>query len=187
MLCINATNQTYLQTLSWLHHAGAIELRNALASTFSLHLPSTLVFDYPTTSSLAAFIHTQLAQAAGLAAADGWEGGTYGHDAVRLSNASGGWPRQSTSPSQTSSGMVAINAMVQRLPGDPPDVLAAADAVRDTARATPFFRWDVDSGLEGVPKRPGARFGRFLEVCEGRGGAVRGWVCRAKVALMKGL
>ena len=35
---------------------GAVELRNALASRFSLDLPATLTFDYPSISALAGYL-----------------------------------------------------------------------------------------------------------------------------------
>ena len=35
---------------------GAVELRNALASRFSLELPATLTFDYPSISALAGYL-----------------------------------------------------------------------------------------------------------------------------------
>jgi acyl carrier protein len=39
---------------------GAVELRNKIGSTFGVQLPATLVFDYPTLSSLTAYIASQL-------------------------------------------------------------------------------------------------------------------------------
>ena len=35
---------------------GAVELRNAVATTFELQVPATLAFDYPTISSMAAYV-----------------------------------------------------------------------------------------------------------------------------------
>lgn len=36
--------------------AGAVDLRNKLASAFGTEIPSTIIFDYPSVSMLAAFI-----------------------------------------------------------------------------------------------------------------------------------
>lgn len=41
---------------------GAIDLRNALAAQFSLELPPTVTFDYPTIPSLAHFIASRISQ-----------------------------------------------------------------------------------------------------------------------------
>ena len=42
---------------------GAVELRNALSERFSVDLPATVTFDYPTTSALAGFITAALTRA----------------------------------------------------------------------------------------------------------------------------
>ena len=39
---------------------GAVELRSAAASAFSVALPPTLAFDYPTIAEMAAFIASKL-------------------------------------------------------------------------------------------------------------------------------
>ncbi len=39
---------------------GAVELRTSLCAAFSLDLPATVVFDYPTVTSLASFIASQV-------------------------------------------------------------------------------------------------------------------------------
>jgi len=41
---------------------GTVDLRNALGEQFSVELPATLTFDYPTVSALAAFISSLLPQ-----------------------------------------------------------------------------------------------------------------------------
>lgn len=41
---------------------GAVDLRNALSTQFSVELPSTVTFDYPTLQALAAFITSLLPQ-----------------------------------------------------------------------------------------------------------------------------
>lgn len=39
---------------------GSVELANVLARSFSLQLPGTLIFDYPTVSAIAAYLHSRL-------------------------------------------------------------------------------------------------------------------------------
>ena len=42
---------------------GVVELRTAAESAFSVTLPATLAFDYPTVDAMAKFIGTRLSQA----------------------------------------------------------------------------------------------------------------------------
>lgn len=46
---------------SGLDSLGSVELRNSLASQFSVELPATVTLDYPTISALAAFIASLIA------------------------------------------------------------------------------------------------------------------------------
>ena len=48
--------------------AGAVELRNAVASQFGVELPATVTFDYPTIAALAGFISLQIAPSTAAAA-----------------------------------------------------------------------------------------------------------------------
>ena len=50
---------------------GAVELRNAIGIAFKLELPATIAFDYPTASSLAGFISSQLTGRSGAGALPG--------------------------------------------------------------------------------------------------------------------
>lgn len=47
-------------TEAGLDSLGAVELRNSLAARFSIELPATLTFDYPTIFSLADHLSTRL-------------------------------------------------------------------------------------------------------------------------------
>ena len=43
-----------------LESLGAVELRNAVAAAFSIQLPATAAFDYPTLRALAGYVASQL-------------------------------------------------------------------------------------------------------------------------------
>ena len=45
---------------------GAVELRNAIASKFSISVPATLAFDYPTPAALAEFVAAKVPSRQGL-------------------------------------------------------------------------------------------------------------------------
>ena len=55
-------------------YTGAVELRNAISSSFDLQPPATLTFDYPTLASLAAYVaeHVQPEETSG-SLGDAWE------------------------------------------------------------------------------------------------------------------
>lgn len=55
-------------TAGSLDSLAAVELAAVLAAELGLPVPGTLVFDYPTVAAIAAFLHAQLARAAGAAA-----------------------------------------------------------------------------------------------------------------------
>lgn len=47
-------------TQAGLDSLGAVELRNAIAAAFNIHLPVTITFDYPTVAALAGFLASKL-------------------------------------------------------------------------------------------------------------------------------
>ena len=48
--------------INCLVHVGAVELRNAISQQYSLDLPATLLFDYPTLSSVANYLSKHMAR-----------------------------------------------------------------------------------------------------------------------------
>jgi len=143
----------------------AVELRHELSKAFNLRLSTTIVFDYPTASSMAAFIHSLLQTqnvevngefADGIAAfttspvqtrpyADeisAWHGGSqYGN-------------------------IVCIENIIHRVAAPSTETTFMEFAAKDTCAVVPFLRWDVESSVQGIPHRPGSRFGRFLSDIE---------------------
>lgn len=64
---------------------GAVDLRNALSTQFSVELPSTVTFDYPTVPALATFVSTLMPQdsAQNDESSAPCSGDTQAHDAIR--------------------------------------------------------------------------------------------------------
>lgn len=124
----------------------AVELRDELQRSLGLRLPGTLVFDYPTPASLAAFLQQQAAKAAGAGSIQaGWSASS------AIQPGSGAAIAGSARPAV----VVTINATASRLSA--PSISSTADS----CRLTPYSRWDVDgSARHGVPHRPGSRFAR---------------------------
>lgn len=120
----------------------AVELRDELQRSLGLRLPGTLVFDYPTPASMAAFLQRQLVQ----------EAGARGGSSCALQPSSGAAVPSSSSRQSV---VVTLDATASRLAA--PSISSTADS----CRVTPYCRWDADgSARHGVPHRPGSRFAR---------------------------
>ena len=151
-----------------------MELRSALSARFTLDLPATLVFDYPTPAALAAFVASQLGTAV-----SGTSGG--GSQVAEL----GAWapPAAEQQASHLITDVVGVGC---RYPGEPASgtastgtglsgFWAAVAAGASLQRMVPLQRWDVDwcYSVEASPGRSYARFAAFVEVRTGREGEAR--------------
>jgi len=123
----------------------AVEFRNGLEAKVGVELPGTLVFDYPTTSSMAAFLAKKVQPAAPVAVP---AGSHWASPLDVLTDFSG----------QIASGpgaqVAVLSAMSIRSPADALTSIAPVDA----SGLIPCSRWDVDSHAElfgGVPVRFG--------------------------------
>ncbi|MEU8825668.1 type I polyketide synthase [Streptomyces sp. NPDC048636] len=133
----------------------AVELRNRLNTASGLRLPSTVVFDHPSATALAAHLGECLL---GTDAIGGEHGRrtAVGHEATAT-----------TAPS--SDDPIAVVAMGCRLPGGvstPDDLWQLLTDRRDAVSAFPTNRgWDLDALYDPDPDRPGTvitRHGGFL-------------------------
>ena len=124
----------------------AVELRNTLQQSFGLALPATLVFDYPTIASIAAYVAEQQAALHG-------KGVTVRHATERVMH---------MGDAATKCGATThLQGMSVRTTATHEQLLVGID----TCQATPYGRWDVDTAAPHIPTKPGSRFGRFLQVC----------------------
>ncbi|MFD5616818.1 beta-ketoacyl synthase N-terminal-like domain-containing protein, partial [Kitasatospora sp. NPDC127060] len=131
----------------------AVELRNRLSSAVGRRLPSTLVFDHPTTSAIGRHLADLL-----LTAPAGAE-----HPAVPTAPATATAPVAADEP-------IAIVGMACRYPGDvrsPADLWRVAAEGIDAIAGFPADRgWDVDALYDPDPDAPGksyVREGGFLD------------------------
>ncbi|CAL5223543.1 g6075 [Coccomyxa viridis] len=123
----------------------SVELRNDLGRTFDIELPSTVAFDYPTINALADQI-MELTLAA------------QQHSSTHITPS----PNNTTAYlSRDTQHVIAIDSCAGRF-SQP----AAGGHAIDSARVTPLERWDVDSAAPAVSRKPGSRFGRFMNGVE---------------------
>ncbi|HEY7147797.1 MAG TPA: SDR family NAD(P)-dependent oxidoreductase, partial [Streptosporangiaceae bacterium] len=122
----------------------AVELRNRLSAATGLRLPATLLFDYPRTAAVAAFLRSQLA---GERAAD---------PAAR--------PDQAAPGTATAGEPIAIVAMSCRFPGgvrSPEDLWELVLSGTDAISGLPADRgWDLDQLYDPDPEQAGTSYVR---------------------------
>ncbi|MFI2478861.1 SDR family NAD(P)-dependent oxidoreductase, partial [Nocardia xishanensis] len=116
----------------------AIEFRNALKTVTGLHLPATLVFDYPTPQAMAKYLADEIT-------------GTGQDGEVTASRAVGDDP-------------IAVVAMACRYPGgvaSPEDLWRLVVSGVDTTGALPVDRgWDIDGIYDPEPGKAGKTYTR---------------------------
>jgi hypothetical protein len=114
----------------------AVELSNSLGTSFAVPLPSTLVFDYPSSQAMAQYIHSVLGPKA---SADSSETPSL----VLASEGDLLSPQKHVSmrTEDTTKGLVGI-IIASRSPGSGH---CAGDACFDAVQLVPFNRWDLDA------------------------------------------
>lgn len=140
--------------------AGAVELRNEVSRAVEMDLPGTLVFDYPTTAAISAFIFDKLA-AASLASfvATGSAAAMAGSAVAGIGTVQRQLGIFSEAAGHVAPPLIGIEAVQGRLSSVPgaespaPGCLTAAAAVRqDAITRVPLDRWDADQLLRiGMP------------------------------------
>jgi len=135
---------------------GAVELRNALQTQLGLELPGTLVFDYPTVSSLVDYLQSA---APATTATDG---------ALVSSDGGGMFLNPPTSLSLSPSSSLSARPLGIIGAGGQQWMLQDPSTTGDLSTRTPLrTRWDVDTSMNGMsPSEDGtlpiAQFGVFM-------------------------
>ena len=147
---------------------GSVELKNALEKRAGIELPSTLVFDYPTVSALAAYLTDKLALAAapagdGSAAADGTRDGLEeSQQLFYYEEGSAGVARElHPAPREAVVHLVGASEVVVRSSGN----ALLSTQPSDQPRRIPVDRWDVEAHAELAGGLP-VQFGVFLDGVE---------------------
>lgn len=127
----------------------AVELQSSLAAAWKLDLPSTLLFDYPSAQSMAAFIHERLAGA---------------HDrTVTTPRPSQNRVLERGQAAPPGAG-VAIAGLACRLPlaaGGLSDLALALACGTEATSLVPLARWDVEAHYSPDPGAAGRSYARF--------------------------
>ena len=141
---------------------GALELRDTISRQFSIELPATVMFDYPSIAALAGFIAGQI---------------IFTHPAPTLNPFTTAWPHRALQPSRPSSHalqqpthsaaafVVGAGSCYPTAPAGLESFWGALTGSRDVQSLVPYSRWDVDAVYAPDPG-PGrmtiyARFGGF--------------------------
>ena len=140
---------------------GAVELRNSLQSQLGIELPSTLIFDYPTVTSLVDFLHPQL-----LSGISEFDATAAASSAVSdqlatrsISIAKEGVPALLTQQHGSSPiPSIGVFAMDVRSPQDTLDDISG----KDTAVVIPLSRWDT-AAQDRHLQQPSVRFASVLD------------------------
>ena len=141
---------------------GAVELRNALQRRAGVELPGTLVFDYPTITSLATFIGGRMTGPATdvYAEASDDDSSQDGFTDEDASMSSSLWSSLAEYETYTPR-IVAVSELVARSPENALASIAPTDALK----RVPLSRWDLDRVVElngGLP----AQFGGWLSAVD---------------------
>ncbi len=150
---------------------GAVELRNALTERFSVDLPATVTFDYPTPSALAGYLTAALAARAG-------------YDDISADSAAGQLalisPRSSFYSAHSEAALAATNTQSAslitgvscRYPSPAQHgadgFSGAMESCADLPTVVPAERWDMDA-LYSPEIAPGKMYARFAATVSGVG------------------
>ena len=137
---------------------GAVELRNSLQSQLGLELPSTVVFDYPTTTALTDFLWPQLHQVLPeMATAEHNRLETEGTVNTEVTPARMQLQPMLVRAEAMSAAPIAIVAIEARCPQD---ALTSPSGI-DTAAVIPLSRWDTNA-QDRQMQQPSVRFASTL-------------------------
>lgn len=143
---------------------GSVELANVLARRFSLQLPSTLIFDYPTVKAIAAYLHGRLQTLTPTALASS-ESAASATVTAGLPHAVISKPLQQGKQGRSSQAVAILSAAhqpmasSQRSPGSPNGIAWGWDHVMQV----PAVRWDTEAASGHQQHSMQARFGGFMQ------------------------
>lgn len=135
----------------------AVELSNKISEMLEITLPGTLVFDYPSVPSIAAYIHSKMkpatAKTASVAALDSPQLMLASTTALAASTPhradSGALPLRVTIASKTPQSVYS-------------NIASSISAGFDSTSIAPFRRWDLEAGIGGSGKSGRVRFASWL-------------------------
>lgn len=146
---------------------GSVELANVLTRRFSLQLPGTLIFDYPTVNAIAAYLHSRL-KALAPAAASANASATASAAVAELTTAVARPIQQAMREVQSQSVAILSTAHQPMSAGDRVGPNSSITWGSDYIRPVPSARWDTDaaSGQQHSAHSMQARFGSFMEAVD---------------------
>lgn len=140
---------------------GAVELRSSLSSRFSLDLPATAIFDYPSADALAGFIAKQLRPAGILHAADS-SGLEHYHSALEaLQPADIAADQQGRMSAGTVTHVTGISCRYPAGLGSVQGFWTGLEGCLDLPRQAPLARWDMDAMYSPEVGAAGSIYARF--------------------------